>query len=298
MFSQLQKLFSNTGHSTRFFAVRETLLLISSYLVYTLSKNLVDSTPILTAFSNAWDLVRVERALGIAHEATLQTWTGAYSMGFLTFLGYYYAIGLWVALLGSAAIFFSYYRRLYWSLRNVYMITMLVAVVIFALYPLAPPRLLPGYGMADIASMYGLLPEKGSRSVLGFNEFAAMPSLHIAWSSLIMLAWWKIGLKWGKILGVSYLLLMIVAVIATANHYVLDVLGGALLLAFALWAIGLPTGIRKIVVDTDLRDMMPGWPRPFPVGGFRAGYHRNHEPVQAPVAGGAMPADSIFRMIH
>jgi hypothetical protein len=298
MNSALQKLFSTTGHTTRFLAVREVLLLVSSYLIYTLSKNVVDSTPVFRAFSNAWDLVRVERSLGIAHEATVQTWAGAYSMGFLTFLGYFYAIGLWVALLGSAVIFFAYYRRLYWSLRNVYMITMLVAVVIFAVYPLAPPRMLPGYGMADVASMYGLIPKEGSRSVLGFNEFAAMPSLHIAWSTLIMLAWWKIGLKWGKILSVTYLLFMIVAVVATANHYVLDVLGGALLFGFALWVIGLPRGIRKLVNDYDLRTMMPAWPRPFPDGGFRAGYHRNSEPLHAPVAHGSSLADSAWRVIH
>ena len=298
MFPKLQKLFRNTGHTTRFLAVRETLLLVSSYLVYTLSKNVVDSTPILNAFSNAWDLVRVERALGIAHEATIQTWAGAYSMGFLTFLGYFYAIGLWVALLGSAVIFFAYYRKLYCSLRNVYMITMLLAVVIFAVYPLAPPRMLPGYGMADIAGMYGLIPKEGSRSVLGFNEFAAMPSLHIAWSTLIMLAWWKIGLKWGKILGVTFLLLMTVAVIATANHYVLDVLGGALLFSFALWVIGLPGGLRKIVTERDLRDMVSAWPRAFPDGGFRAGYHRNSDPVQTPIAHSSAFVDTNWRIFH
>jgi hypothetical protein len=298
MNSALQKLFSNTGHTTRFLAVRETLLLVSSYLAYTLCKNQVDSTPVLAALGNAWDLVHVERSLGIAHEATLQTWAGAYSMGFLTFLGYFYAIGLWVALLGSAVIFFAYYRMLYWSLRNVYMITMLVAVVIFAVYPLAPPRMLPGYGMADIAGMYGLIPKEGSRSVLGFNEFAAMPSLHIAWSTLIMLAWWKIRFKWGKTLGITFLLFMTVAVVATANHYILDVFGGALLFAFALWVVGLPRGIRRLVNDYDLQEMMPSWPHPFLGGGLRAGYHRNTEPLHAPVAHGSSLADSAWRMIQ
>ncbi len=292
--------FRNEGHTTRFLAVREVLILFSTYLVYSVSKNLIDSTPILKAFGNAWALVEFEKKLGIAHESTIQIWASLYSTGFLHFLGYFYAIGLWVALLGSAVFLFVVNRRLYWSMRNMYLVTMLTAVVIFAVYPLAPPRLLPGYGMSDVAHSLGLLPSEGSRSFFGYNEFAAMPSLHIAWSSLIVLGWFKLGWKWPKVISVAYLALMTLAVVATANHYILDVVAGVLLLMFAMWVVGLPQSVRSMLEDRDLRDLrelMRGWSQPFPESGFVGGYHRNSEPARVPVNGGMPFSDSSWRIL-
>jgi hypothetical protein len=290
MIAPLAKTFRNTGHTTRFIVSREVLLLFSTYLAYSISKNLIDPTPILKAFSNAWSLITLEKQLGLEHEATIQVWASTYSMGFLTFLAYFYSVGLWVALFGSAALLFINNRRVYWSLRNIYMITMLSAVVVFAFYPLAPPRMLPGYGMADIANMLGLIPAAGSRSFFGYNEFAAMPSLHIAWSSLIMLAWFKMGWKWGKIGSMIFFGMMILAVIATANHYVLDAVAGILLFLFGMWLIGLPANLRKMLEDRDLQDLrelMPGWLQPHPEGGGKMGYHRKYAPqaIVIPIGG-------------
>ncbi len=291
----------NTGHTTRFLATREVILLFSTYLLYSVSKNMIDSTPILQAFSNAWALVRLEETLGIAHESKIQVWASLHSVAFLNFLGYFYAIALRIALLGSAAYLFIKSRRLYWPLRNMYLITMVTAVVIFAVYPLAPPRMLPGYGMTDVAQVLGMLPKEGSRSFFGYNEFAAMPSLHIAWSSLIAFAWFKLGNKLGIVLSSAYLALMTLAVVATANHYILDVVAGVLLLLFAMWLIGLPTSVKKMLEYRDLRDlrqMVKGWPQPFPESGFIVGYHRTVNPVVSrPIALGTPFGDAAWRIL-
>ncbi len=276
------------------------LLLFSTYLVYSISKNLIDSTPILKAFGNAWALVEFEKSLGIAHESTIQVWASLHSVVFLNFLGYFYAIGLWVALLGSAVYLFARNRRLYWPMRNIYLVTMLSAVIIFAVYPLAPPRLLPGYGMTDVASVLGLLPKEGSRSFFGYNEFAAMPSLHIAWSSLIVYAWYKLGSRLGMAISSIYLALMTLAVVATANHYILDVVAGVLLLLAAMWIVDLPASVKKMLEYRDLKDlreMMKGWPQPFPESGYRAGYHRNVNPVYATAGPTAPVADGSWRIL-
>jgi membrane-associated phospholipid phosphatase len=138
--------------------------------------------------------------------------------------------------------------------------------------------------MTDVATMLGLIPDAGSRTFFGYNEFAAMPSLHIAWSALIAVAWFKMKWKWGKILSSVYLVLMTLAVVATANHYVLDVVAGVLLLVFAAWAVGWPTRLKRLLEDRDMRDlrelgqMVRRWPHPFPETGFRMGYHRNYTP--------------------
>ncbi len=299
--TSLHRVWRNSGHSTRFLATREVLLLLSTYFFYSVSKNLIDSTPILKAFGNAWALVEFEKTLGIAHESTIQIWASLHSIVFLNFLGYFYAIALWIALLGSAAYLFARNRRLYWPMRNMYLVTMVTAVIIFAVYPLAPPRLLPGYGMMDVASVLGVLPKEGSRSFFGYNEFAAMPSLHIAWSCLIALAWFKLGGTWGKVLVSIYLVLMTIAVVATANHYILDVVAGVLLLVFAMWVVGLPASVKKMLEYRDLKDlrdmMKASWPHPFPESGFRMGYYRKINPLPA-YPGAAVPfADNSWRLL-
>ena len=273
MTASIVGIFRNQGHSTGFLAVRETLLIFVTYLVYSLSKSFIDPTPILKAFGNAWNLVALEKSLGLAHESTIQVWASAYSMGFMAFLAYLYAVGLWVALIGSAVVMFSFRRDLYWPLRNVFLITMYTAVVVFAIYPLAPPRMLPGYGMTDVVVMLGLNPVEDSKSIFGYNKFAAMPSLHIAWSSLVLLAWWKLGWKPGKVIASAYLFFMTLAVIATANHYILDVFAGVALMAFALWAIGVPNRFKSFMRERDLRDIKLSIPLPYPEHGFNNGYH-------------------------
>jgi hypothetical protein len=273
MIASLKAIFKNEGRPTWCLAVRETTLIFVTYLVYSLSKNIIDPTPILRAFGNAWDVVALERSLGLAHEATIQVWASAYSMGFIAFLAYLYAVGLWVALIGSAVLLFAFKRDLYWQLRTVFLITMYTAVVVFALYPLAPPRMLPGYGMTDVVVMLGLNPVEDSKSIFGYNKFAAMPSLHIAWSSLVMLAWWRAGWGTGKIIAATYLFFMTLAVIATANHYVLDVVAGVALLGFALWLVKLPSKLKGFVQERDLRHIKLSLPMPYPESGFYAGYH-------------------------
>ena len=154
--------------------------------------------------------------------------------------------------------------------------------------------------MTDVAQVLGLLPSEGSRSFFGYNEFAAMPSLHIAWSSLILFAWYKLGSKWGKIISSAYVALMMLAVVATANHYILDVVAGVLLLLFAMWVVGLPASVKKMLEDRDLRDLrgkMIGWPQLYPESGFRMGYHRSINPVPVPVGMDAPFGGTTWRLL-
>ncbi len=104
------------------------------------------------------------------------------------------------------------------------------ALVGFWLYPLAPPRLMPGLGFIDTVNG----PQDFSRPDYGTlteltNQYAAMPSLHFGWSlwcGLVILVlaprWWM------KALGLLHPLFTVIAIVVTANHWVLDAFGGAL----------------------------------------------------------------------
>ncbi|MEV6959531.1 bifunctional glycosyltransferase 87/phosphatase PAP2 family protein [Streptomyces sp. NPDC051207] len=106
----------------------------------------------------------------------------------------------------------------------------LLALAGFWLYPLAPPRLMPGFGIVD--TVHGAQdfsrPDYGTLTALT-NQYAAMPSLHFGWSLWCGLVIAVVAPKaWMKALGLLHPLFTASAIVATGNHWVLDAPGGAL----------------------------------------------------------------------
>ncbi|MGW1144771.1 bifunctional glycosyltransferase 87/phosphatase PAP2 family protein [Streptomyces sp. NPDC002454] len=108
-----------------------------------------------------------------------------------------------------------------------------LALIGFWLYPLAPPRLMPGLGFVD--TIHGVQdfskPDYGTLTALT-NQYAAMPSLHFGWSLwcgvvIVILA----PKAWMKVVGALHPALTVLVIIGTANHWVLDIVGGAAVVA-------------------------------------------------------------------
>ncbi|MFJ9905155.1 phosphatase PAP2 family protein [Streptomyces sp. NPDC101152] len=145
------------------------------------------------------------------------------------FLSFYYESFHFVLPLTVLAVL--YWRRpvdYRWARSSLGFATLL-ALIGFWLYPLAPPRLLPGLGIID--TVHGVQdfskPDYGALTALT-NQYAAMPSLHFGWSlwcglviAVIAPAWWM------KALGMLHPLFTVSAIVATGNHWVLDAVGGA-----------------------------------------------------------------------
>lgn len=113
------------------------------------------------------------------------------------------------------------YRRV----RNALGLSTLIAIAIFALVPMAPPRLTPASNMIDSHARVG--------SRHGFvNQFAALPSLHIGWLTLVGWGMWKsLHRVPGALFAIVPASVMMIAVVATGNHYWLDgVVGSAICL--------------------------------------------------------------------
>ena len=121
------------------------------------------------------------------------------------------------------------YWRGYWAL----VVGSAIALVIYAHWPLAPPRLMPELGTIDVMQHFAGAGWWGSAASaprgLGdaTNQFAAMPSLHFGWSLWCGIQMWGFGGRRWKIAGFAYPALQAVVVLATANHFALDVVGGA-----------------------------------------------------------------------
>jgi hypothetical protein len=76
------------------------------------------------------------------------------------------------------------------------------------------------------------------------NEYAAMPSMHCGWALWCGIQMWQLGGRWWRTAGVAYPATMAVIVVATGNHFVLDVVAGGLAVAVG-YAVAI--GLRRVL---------------------------------------------------
>ncbi|MDP8992477.1 MAG: phosphatase PAP2 family protein [Actinomycetota bacterium] len=233
---------------------REVLYVAAFYSVYTLIRNhgtVADSRS--EAFRHAKQVIGVQRLMGIYHEESIQDLFLPWE-AFISFWDVFYGTAHFVV---TVAVLVYLFRHLPWRYplwRNTLACTTGVALVGFALYPLMPPRLLPAeYGFVDTLRVVGGLWSFESGPVAkASNQYAAMPSLHFAWALWCVFAVLPVlRRRWARGLMLAYPFLTLFAVVVTANHYFLDAVGGAAVLAVGFllarsltrWlAAGDPTG--------------------------------------------------------
>jgi membrane-associated phospholipid phosphatase len=121
---------------------------------------------------------------------------------------------------------------------------MIPALLIFVFYPLAPPRFFTDLGFVDTMKMYSSLSYNVPTLQAICNPYAAMPSLHFSWTllagvSIVCLAkhWWA------KLMGALLPSTMLISIVATGNHFILDAVAGALTI-FVSW--GMALSFRKL----------------------------------------------------
>jgi hypothetical protein len=137
---------------------------------------------------------------------------------------------------GAVAVWvFVRYRRYFGVLRNTMLLTNLIALAGYELYPMSPPRLTTGLIYNGHAFVFQdtmrhiLGTGKLNGTPIGYNPLSAMPSLHVAWAIIIGVT--LVVLARNPLLrafGAVYPVLMVFAVVVTANHYVMDAIGAAL----------------------------------------------------------------------
>ena len=177
------------------------------------------------ALAHGTAVLSLERSLHIDPEHTLDRWlAGHHTLALL--VADYYDNAHFVVTLGLLA--YIWWRRadIYRPLRNALVLANVLAFVVFWLYPVAPPRLLPGF-VDVVASTHAIGSWHTGALASAANQFAAMPSLHIAWAVWCAVAVWRISERRVlRALAVIYPFVTAFAVLSTGNHYVLDVLGG------------------------------------------------------------------------
>lgn len=185
------------------------------------------------ALAHAGEVLGLERTLHIDPERALDRWlAGHHTLG-LAISDYYDNAHFVVTL---SLLGWLWWRRadLYRPLRNSLVLVNLLAFLVFWLYPVAPPRMLSGFTDV-VASTHAIGSWHTGALASQANQLAAMPSLHIAWALWCTIALWRLSPRaWVRALAVLYPCLTAAAVLMTGNHFVLDIIAGALVMALAL----------------------------------------------------------------
>ncbi|GAA2757336.1 phosphatase PAP2 family protein [Actinopolymorpha rutila] len=217
-------------------AVVELVGLAAWFVVFTRLHSLA-GRDVAAATRNAVGLQSLERATHLDLELTVNQWLTQES-ALIQPSVYFYRL-YYVALIGVLAWTALRHSDIYPQLRRALVaMTALVLPVWWAL-PMSPPRFALD-GVVDIIGENDLLGSKASTTLdNGQNHFSAMPSMHVALAAWCAFAVWS-ALRGahprGALLAWLFPVLMVVVVITTGNHYVLDVAGSAALLAVALAA--------------------------------------------------------------
>jgi PAP2 superfamily len=204
-------------------ALREIGIFAFAYIVYFGVRAITEGTA-AAAIQHAFDLIRLEQQFGIGWEQALQNAVVG-SQLLLDATNAVYIYGHWPVIIVGGVLLFRYRRRHYYRLRNVALLSGLFGLVVFALFPVAPPRLtdLP---LVDTVTR----DAEGYRQILPaelVNQYAAMPSFHAGWNVLLGIvvfgATTNVAIRLVAVIGPAA---MVLAVVATANHYVIDVAAG------------------------------------------------------------------------
>ncbi|MET7454009.1 phosphatase PAP2 family protein [Streptomyces sp. NPDC005574] len=217
----------------------EILLIAVSYWTYSLIRNAVPEQR-AEALRNADWLWRMEHHLGIAVEGAVNH--GLNSVTWLIVgMNYYYATLHFVITLGVLVWLYRSHPGRYAATRLVLFATTLVALVGYYLYPLAPPRLMNGGHFVDTVAVHETWGSMASGDLKNMsNQYAAMPSMHIGWSLWCGLTIFALArVPWARVLGLLYPAVTLVVIVATANHFWLDAVGGMICLAFGFTVAGL-----------------------------------------------------------
>ncbi len=200
---------------------------------YQVARSLADRDP-TRAFANGWRVIDVEQRLAGLGELTLQGWTQS-SHVLETLVSWTYWNSEFTVI--GLALLWVYFRHhaAFTRFRNTILLANVLGLIGYVFLPTAPPRLFTSMGFTDTLSQFGGLNHGSGLVELAANPYAAMPSLHsadaliagIVLASLVRRPIWKaLWLLWPAWVWF--------AVMATGNHFWLDVLAGILVAVLAL----------------------------------------------------------------
>jgi hypothetical protein len=213
------------------------LVALAFLLYFVVRANVIDRPE--QALTNAREVISWERSLGLyvelgAQEAVLESRP---AVRFFNFVYFWLDFPL---IAGVGLLMYFKRRAQYTFARDAILFSGACALVSYALFPVAPPRLVPETGLADTLQAFNNLSYQAQSTSFFVNPYAAMPSLHVGWAVLLAVGVWMAfaGNRLVMALAVLHPLTQWASTVTTGNHFWIDGAGGlvaaALGLAFAV----------------------------------------------------------------
>jgi hypothetical protein len=237
----------------------EALLVAGGFLAYFAVRGAVVDRP-EAAYFNALEIIDLQRRLGFFWEDDLHRWAIQDLFVVQTFNIIYF--WLHFPLIIAFGIWCYYFRReRYTLLRDAFLASGALALIVYWVHPVAPPRLLPELAaqfdpspppyvaqFVDTMQVYLGYAYQTQETTAFVNPYAAMPSLHFGWDLLlgmgIIWVFWETPLRWLAVpVGIFLPASQVFAITITANHYFLDAAAGA---AVSLLGIPVALGMRRL----------------------------------------------------
>jgi PAP2 superfamily len=221
----------STGHEIYWWV--EIAIVLVFDLIYESVRNLHQAGE-LRAYDNAIKLIGWQRSLGLYHEHAMQQWALHYEW-LIVAANYYYGSAYILVTIFALVFLYLRFPDDYPLWRNTLLAGTLLGLIGFATFPLMPPRLLDtvaghvSFGYVDTLVKYPTFWSFDTSAMKSIsNQYAAMPSLHCGWAlwgCAVFLP--RVRSWWAKALAVAYPVATILVVVITANHFLLDAVGGA-----------------------------------------------------------------------
>ena len=253
---------------TTFPHIRELAIIAGAYWVYMYTRSLAFNDFGATAFDNAVKIISLEKSVGFFWEPGWQDWAISSAKELVVFFNWSYIVTFWPIILTAGIVLYVFNRPRYKYYRNIVLISFALAMVGFVVFPLAPPRMMAEH-FVDTIKAFGPTLYASREMASFYNPYAAMPSLHFSWTVMFGVMFLRTPNKWIRILGIVYPAMTLLAITITANHYLLDAIGGALLMiaAFAIMEIGIRRRLFLAKIAAGLQRLSHRYRVPFYNGG-------------------------------
>jgi hypothetical protein len=180
------------------------------------------------AFNNARTIVDAEKGMGLFFEQGFQAWVMGQRV-LVDFANFMYVNSHFVITSGVLVWLYLRHNERFYFVRNMFMVAMGLALIGYLAFPTAPPRFLPELGFVDTISYYTNVHHDSAFVTLFINPYAAVPSMHVAFSLLLAgPALMLVRRRVVRLLWCTYPPLVAAVVIVTGNHWWMDAAAGAL----------------------------------------------------------------------
>jgi len=213
--------------------------------LYQIARGVADRNP-TRAFENGLGVIRIEERVGDLFELTAANLiTSSRFLSFLVSWTYWNSEFTVVGLV----LLFVYLRRHehFYRFRNWILVANLIGLVGYVVVPTAPPRMFPTFGFPDTLRDFGGLNHGSGLVQLASNPYAAMPSLHAADALIVGITLSYISRRWwSKTLWLLWPAWVWFAVMASGNHFWLDILAGIVVAILAAGVVYRRPLVRRL----------------------------------------------------